>query len=441
MENQNFFTKNKSLVTFAILEIVGLLAFNFAGISNVLAFIGGILAIVSGAFVFGITEQKKDLLKFIIPIALLFIVSGFGAFGQFSKLFKTAANIGLFIAIPGFFVLGCALRKFDDVKPNTILFIVGGAIAALSLFNLFSTVIEYGFFYSLIYRKTPNYYYNGIPYDVTKEMFSLSGFEFMEIFIEYGSLLAIVCAAYISGLFFFSPKEQSLDFKLSAIIGSIGIATLLVIPNLKALAVLAVCMIFAIVIKYLKKYKKTQKIIGISFISVLGISVIFFIVALINAAVGYKLPGFFNKLFASNAIMTKCCEVFDGVFQNVKSAFTGLQPLVINEEIIWKESNVFEVQLLKESGLVGTFVFLGFLVFIGFNLFKYLINGKDSEGTKTIVITTLLVFFVYESLFNIVSIYPHEEKYVSFLRSPLLLVMLFIMGFVFDFPRKEEKDE
>lgn len=441
MEKKNFFTKNKSLITFLILEIVGVVAFDFVGISSIFSFIGGVLAVIAALFMFGISPNKKELIVLAIPVALLFIVSGFASFGQFSKMFKAIENVGVFLAIPGFFILGAALRKFKDVKSNTVIFIVGGAIAALCLFNLFSTVIEYGFFYSLIYRKTPNYYFNGVPYDVTKEMFSLIGIEFKEVFIEHGSLFAIVAAAYLSGLFFYSPKENSIEFKISLGIGSIGLATLLVIPNLKAVAVLAVSMLLAVVIKYLKNYKKAQKIIGISFISIVGIGVLFFVLALINSAAGYKFPGFLDKLFASNTIMGKCCVVFDGIFADGKSSVLGILPLTTNIEFVWQETGVFEVELLKECGLIATFIFLGFLVFIGYKLFDYLRHGEDSIGLKIIVITTLLAFFIYESLFNIVSIFPHDDKFVGFLRNPLLFVMLFLIGYVFDFPRKDKVDE
>lgn len=439
--NNNFFVRNKSIMTFLILEVLALTAFNFGNISYIFGIAGGVLALCGIPFVLQNVKEKKSLLWLLLPIGLLLVISSFGAFNAFSKGFTVTSNISLFVALPAFFALGFFLRKLDDVKPKTVIMILGVGLAAITLFGLASTLIEYGLFYSLIYKSTPNYYYNGIPYDVTKEMYWLTGFGFNEVFVEYGSLFAVLCASFLPGLLFLSPKKDRNEFIVSTLVGGIGLVTLLVIPNWKALLVLVVASAFAFIYKYLRNHKKVLKILGISFVSVLGLGVLFFLVALLNAAIGFKFTGFLEKLFVTNGIMNKCTPIFEALFAKGGGNLFGLQPTSFNQNITMQETGIFEVQLLKEVGLFGTLIFVGFIIMMGYFLYKYIKHSDDHDHVKVIAVTMLLAFFIFETLFNVILIQPHGEAYNAFLRSPELLVILFVFGFTFMIPHKEEKHE
>ena len=440
---QNFFVKNKSIVTFLILEVVALVAFNFGNVSHIFGIAGGVLALVVALFVIFITEDKKSLIPVLIPVGLLLAISCWGSLNEFSKGFSLLSNISLIVSLPAFLSLGFFLRKFNDVKTKTVLLVVGGALAAITLFGMLSTIIEYGFFYKLIYKSTPNYYYNGIPYDVTKEMHWLTGFSFGEVYIEYGSLFAVLTASFFPGLLFISPKNTRNDFIICASIGGVGLLALLFIPNFKALAILVVACLFAVAYKLLKNHQKTWKIVGILFVSGLGLAILFFIISMINVAAGYKFTGFLNRLFVQNRFMIQVTPIYEAMFARVGGKLinlAGLTPSMANESITWLESNIFEVQLLKEVGLIGTLLFGLFLILMGYFMYHYLRKNEDSDAAKSIFIVMILAFFIYESLFNIISIAPHEESYSAFLRSPLLLVMLFLMGYILKSPvKKEEK--
>ena len=442
-EKDNFFVKNKSIITFLILEVVALTAFNFGNISYIFGLAGAFLAIVGCFFAYEVSKQKKEFLWLLLPVGILFLVSGIGSFNSYSKSFSSIGNISLFLSLPAFLALGFFIRKLEDVKPKTVLFAVGGGLAAITLFGLFSTLIEYGPFYSLIYKNTPNYYYNGIPYDITKEMFWLSGFEFGEVYIEYGSLFAILCASFLPGLLFISPKKNRNDFIICALIGGIGILTLLIIPNLKAILVVALASSFAFILKFLKNHKKVQEIMGISFLAIVGLSILFFIFALTNAALGFKFTGILDRIFVSNRIMLKTQPVFEALFAKVDGQMVnlfGLQSYVYNERVLLTETSIFEVELLKEVGLFGTILFLGFVIIMGYFVWKYIKTGKDDDSVKSIVVVLLLSFFVTASMFNAVIIAPHNDvSYNPFLRSSLLLVVLFLLGYVYRAPTKEEE--
>ena len=446
----NFFVKNKSIITFLILEIVALTAFNFGNINYIFGLAGALLAIFGCLFIFKIPGEKKEFLWLLIPVGILFLISGIGAFGPNSKNFHPLLNISLLLSLPAFLALGFITRKLNDVKPKTILMVIGGGLALITLFGLFSTLIEYGLFYSLIYKSKPNYYYNGMPYDVTKEMFWLSGFEFGEVYIGYGSLFAVLCASFLPGLLFISPKKERNDFIICLAIGCIGLLTLLIIPNFKAIIVVALASLFAFFLKYLKDHEKVKKIVGYAFLGIVGLGILFFIVALANAAAGFKFTGILDRIFVSNRIMANTKPVFEAMFAKNNGDMSNLFGIymynytgsVNGETILKTETNIFEVELLKEVGLFGAVLFIGFVVLMGYFVYKYVKESKDSDAVKSIIVVLLLTFFVFTSFSNTVVVVPHNaDSYCPFLKTSTLLVVLFLLGYIFIPPTKKEVKE
>lgn len=440
MHKENFFIKNKSILSFLILEVIALLTFNFVNISIVFEFVGILLAVVGVILLVLLTENKKELLYLLIPVLLLLVVSGIASFNGYAGWFKkwSFSNITLFLAIPSFFILGIVLRKLNDTKPTSIVLVIGAALAAITLFSLFSTVIGYGFFYTARFKNTPYYYYTGTVYDVTEEMYWLSGFEFKEISIKYGSLFALLSACYLPGLLFVSYKENRNQFLATLAIGSIGLITLIVVLNVPALIVLLLAVICALIIRFLFGNKKVTQIVKIGSFVLIGFALLFFALALLNAGIGYKFPGILNRIFVQNDIMIKVNPVFDSLFENGGGNLFGLQNLFSNETTFNLDSNVFEVQLLKEVGLFGTIVFIGFLVFMVVALFKYLNESDDSKFTKSIFVGLIVSFFVYESFANTIMPLTHEDYIESFLRSPLIYIMLFIFGYIYSTRKGKE---
>ena len=75
MAENNFFVKNKSIITFLILEVLALTAFNFGNISYIFGIAGGILMLLSIPFVLQIEQNKKQLLWLLLPVSILLIIS------------------------------------------------------------------------------------------------------------------------------------------------------------------------------------------------------------------------------------------------------------------------------------------------------------------------------------------------------------------------------
>jgi O-antigen ligase len=118
----------------------------------------------------------------------------------------------------------------------------------------------------------------------------------------------------------------------------------------------------------------------------------------------------------------------------------GIYPYELGDGVpIFENSNIFEVELLKEVGLLGAIAFIGFVIFVGFLIWKYLKNSKDNAPTKSIFIVMLLAFFIYESIFHTIFVTVHTDSYYAFLKSPLLLFVLFVIGYLIsDSDKKEE---
>lgn len=439
MKQENFFIRNKSILSFFTLELIALIAFNFGNISVVLVFVGVLLAILGSIIFISTTTNKKSLITLLIPVGLLSICSVIGATNGYSKADGGFGftDITLLLAIPSFFMLGFLVKSFKDTKTNSVVLVLGAALGAITLFGLFSTVISYGFFYKLIYKNSPNYYYCGNVFDVTKEMYWLSGFEFKEVSINYGSLFALLSACYLPGLLFVKRKENRNEFIAMLTIGVVGLVTLIVIPNLLALIVLIVASCGAIIYKFFASNEKLIKGVKMSVFIIVGLALLFFVLAIINVANSYKFSGILNRIFVQNGIMQKVNPVLEAAIKG-KNLF-GLQPLLENENVIFQDSNVFEVQLLKELGIIGTIVFIGFLVFMLTRLFAYIKNSDDSKFAKAIIMTLIFGFFIYESIANTIFPYTHDGVVASFLGSPTLYVMIFLFGFIFSYEKKEDK--
>lgn len=440
MENKNFFFRNKSLISFLIIEIMILLAFNFANGSAYFSLAGVLVAVIGLIFYLFGGFNKKSLLPVIAPVFILFCISSIASFNSFSEMYGkfSYGNIVLFLSLPSFFLLGFIFRRFNDVKPSSLILLIGAGLAAITLFGLISTLINYGLFYTVRFKDTPYYFYNGLAYDVTKEMTWLNGFEFSETSISYCSLFATLSAAYLPGLLFVSLKKNRNLFLEILAIGSVGFVTLLVILNFKALIILAVSAIGAFIYKFFRNNKKVTKIAEISLISIVSLGILFFILALINVKIGYKFPGFLNKLFVENSIMNNCIPVMEKVVLETENLL-GIEPYVINSDVIYLNSNVFEVELLKEVGLIGTFIVLAFILEMIYFLIRYVKKSKDDDHLKSILLTLLFSFFIFETLENTNSPLTHKALSQTFLRSPILLVILFIFGFIYFGDFKEEE--
>lgn len=454
MQFSSFFNKYKSILGFLILELLALVSFTFGNINEIFYIITAVLSIVVFVFAFFTNVNRKDFLKLLPIVGGLFIISGIAAFGGFSHSFTPTSNIATFFAIPAFFSLGFFARRLGDVKPEHIVLAIGFGLAAITLVGTITTWVLYGPFYAQIHKAKPIYFYEGIAFNAIKEMGWLMGFKITEVSVEYGSIFAILCAVFLPALLFIKPKENRNLFISSAVVGGIGFISLLTIPNWKALIFLVIASLFAVVYKFLKEKKLVIKILFYSVVAIAGLGVMFYLLTIINAGIGFKFTGIFDKLTVNNIIMRPASNTLFAAFAKTPSrtpfnlfGFDLSNPAQYTiglSAIVEEPTLIFEYEIIKEVGLIGTIFVIGFFAAMFVFVTRYVRDSKDSAFLKNVIVMMLVAFMLICTFgFNVKS-QPHDSSvYQAFLRSVPFMIALFLFGYTYFVPEKVEfvKDE
>ena len=448
MNLSGFFNKYKSIITFLILEILALVSFTFANINEVFYLITAALSICAFVFAFFINNDRKDFFKLVPVVAGLFIISGITAFGGFGHSFSTLSNVATFFALPAFFSLGFFARRLGGLKIEHVLLAIGFGLAAITLVGTITTWIQYGLFYTEVHKAKPVYFYEGTAYNAIKEMGWLMGFRITEVAVEYGSLFAIMCAVFLPALLFIKIKEQRNLFICSAVVGGIGFISLLTIPNWKALIFLVVASAFAFIYKFLKEKKTVCKVLYYVVVGVVGLGVLFFLITILNAAIGFKFTGFFNKVLCDNSIMRAATNTLTGA---VATNLSGMPynlfgfdlsnpaaPIIGLSSIVEEPTMIFEYEVIKEVGLVGLLFVLALFAAIFVFVTRYVKSSKDNAFTKNVIVMMLVAFALLATFGFNVKIEPHNlNVYQPFLRSVPFMIALFLFGFTYFVPENE----
>lgn len=448
MNASGFFNKYKSIISFLILEVLALVSFTFANINDVFYLITAALSIAAFVFAFFTNVDKKDFLRLLPVVACLFIISGIAAFGGFSKSFSTFSNIATFFALPAFFSLGFFARRLGNMKMEHVVLAIGFGLAAITLVGTITTWILYGPFYAEIHKAKPIYFWEGTTYNVTKEMGWLMGFKITEVSIEYGGLFAILCSVFLPALLFINVKENRNLFICSAVIGGIGFISLITIPYWKAIIFLVIASAFAFIYKFLKEKKLVINIISLCVVVFVGLGVLFYLLTIVNGAIGFKFPGFLDRIMCNNFIMRPATNTLAGAFAkdingNLYNLFgfdlTNSASAIIGLGSIIKEPTlIFEYEIIKEVGIIGTIFVVAFLITMFAFVVRYIAKSKDTPFLKNVVVMMLLAFMLLSSFgFNVIS-QPHNSGiYDAFLRSVPFMIALFLFGFTYFAPDKQ----
>ena len=439
------FTRYENLLTFLIMELLALTSFALGG-NNVIFYVIGFVLAIFGLLINLNKFEKKELVSLAamgIPVILIAIFVAFGTPNQSKPVFE---NIFVFFAIISFFALGLFARRMKSLKIETVLYCIGFGLAMLTLISMIYSWISYGFFYSLVYKDTPNYYYNGAIFDITKESAFLFGFKFKEVTTNYTGLYGIILICFVPGLLFISPKKDKMKFIIVSFIGFVGVLSILSVPNFKALLYLIPVILVTVLLKFLysektkiETKKNTRKIVYYGFVGLVILLVIFFVLSFLNAT---GVMGF-NEVVNNNAFLSK-------IFNNGRF----MMPInyVLNQSVLeynlfgfvnsmsyWQtqvafntKTYFFEFELVKEGGIFALVV-LVFLIVITFSsVSRYSSKGKDTPFIKAIVISLMLGIFIYATFAQDSFPFIHDnETYSSFFRSLPALILLFLMGYTF----------
>lgn len=429
-----------SIVTFLIFECVALASFCLGGVATVFQYVGFGVSILAFAFAAKNIDKKEigSLVLIGAPVIILGALCAFGKlFGGFSYF---GSNLGVFLAIPGFFLLGISSRRIKGFNVETALLCIGVGAAILVLVGLFSTWVQYGFFYTLLYKNTPNYYYNGALYDVTNEMSWLSGLKLNEVSIKYAGIFGVSLCAAIPALMFISPKKDTRKFIIVAAIGLVGILSIVTIVNVVALIFLIPIVIVAVLYKFGINNSEVRKGTKTGLLILFGFIAVFLLVAVINALVPAvqnmtSTKPILDRIFNSNRIMKPFNEVLQCTFKSYNllgfPLYAPGDTQMMNETVIYTNTGNFVLEITKEGGLFALLAMLMILVVSAISVTKYIGKSKDSNAIKVAVVS-LLVGFTFYCLFNWdINPFTHSGEYASFSRSFPILIILFVLGLTY----------
>ena len=450
MKLSNRLNNYNSLIAFLILECLAITSFALGGNNSVFYVIGiliGIFAVTSTIGRFSKNEYKS----LILFLGIMFLISLLTSFGNMLRGYYGLWNVITLLAINAFLFMGIAGRRIKSFTPELFLIVVGFSITLLVLISMVYSWTQYGFFYAYLYKNNPIYYYNANLFDVTKEGYWLSGFTFKETTIKYTSLYAFILVCYLPGLLFLNPKnvEQKRSFWFFLAFGFIGLIYLITIPYLKALIFLIPIIIFAFCYKFFWANVKFRKAVKIVLFSLIGIAFIAFLIMLIYSLGNESFNAFIEsnkilgRLFVHNRYAAALIDVLKTVLSSGNFFGVNTTDLIwVNEKVLQLNSGMFEIELLKEGGILLLILIVAFIILIGFIVSKYLRTSKDKDYSKIVFVSILIMFFLYSS-FNydafplthesnlIVADLYNFSRYYSFFRSPLTLVMLSLIGYIY----------
>ena len=448
-----------SLFKFLIMELLALVCFMLGNANIVFYIVGTILTILVGLSVVN-KFSKSELPSLITIFVPILLISIFVSFGNFSSSAGIATNLFTFLGINAFFLLGIIFRRLSKNDISKVLICIYSGFALIVFISLFYTWIRYGLFYTLIYKNTPIYYYDGELFNITKEQGWLSGLSFQEVSLQYSGLFGVILCSALVPLSFIRIKQNKTQFILYAVFSILGILSLISIVNLEALYYLIPIIIVSVLLHLLtseqisdKTKKIIKKIVFIIVVSLITLVLVFFIFALLNAtgynaATGYsytveptsslsisiKNNWFLNKLFNNGRIMQPINAILNQavISYNLFGFKNGGYMYPLTQDAIKFESHMFEIELIKEGGIFAFIILFALILLIIQLIARYFKKSKDDIVIKSTLITLVILIFIYESFSH--SSFPivHEQSsYNSFFRSLPCLIFLFVLGLIF----------
>ena len=439
MTSKNSLKAYEGIVAFLIFEILAITTFGLGGVNLVFHFAGFLVAVFS--FLTSSNQFKKGelikLLVFIIPLFIFAILVGLVSCEYFKD--KTLENIGAFLGILGFFFMGLTARRNESFNIEIALLCIGGALALLVLINMISTWFDYGPFYPLIYASKPEGYYRGQIINLTEEMSVMVGLKFYESSITHGSQYAVLLATSIPALFFIDRKKETKKFLIVSAFAAISIVSIATITSVRGIVFLAIIIVIGVVYKFFRNNLLFYKLLKWGLIAVLCLGgLALFFVVLNNVSDGFANAvaqnSFFNHLFNTNHVMTNVNQVLHPAFKayNLFGFRVGDISDVYGEtaDALNVSSGYFELEIIKEGGIFAFVALVVFGVFSFFGVKRYISKSHDSNVSKIVILTFLIVFtFYYSVAFDSLPLI-HVSDYVNpFSRSTMFMVLLFVIGY------------
>ena len=436
--------KYGAAISFLAMEIFALIAFSFG--NNYVLYGALSLALLILLIIFNIKEITVDgvssIALFFLPLFLFTVITAVGVYMR-SHVYAGHYSMAELIFIPlGLLPMafsGYMLSIDRTFKISTFLVVIYSALGILSLVNLGVNLVNFGPFYSLIYKDYYMYYGGAISEVAVGDMaYVLEGFKFIEVRMERYLLFPSLLLTSSIALLFISPKERRLFFTYVAF-SVVGLFSLIFVPTLKALIVVVLVLLIDAVIFLLKKFAVVRKPAKYVLYVGLALTVLLALVIVLNNQ--SKIPfvhnitannSFLNRLFNTNGYVSKinplvfdvlCSDNFLG-FAVDKSDIYSLYPPELHM------SGCFYFDTFMTSGVIGVIAIM-FALFIGLKGFKkYFLSEKDNFYSKAVLVSLVVFYLIYIGLFNNTEYGIFYKIYQPVFISGPFMIVVFILSYV-----------
>ena len=403
--------KYNVVATFFSLEVFAFIAFSFGSSFILFGTLSAVLLVL--LILFSIKEINVDgisnIAALIFPLIMFTLMTVLGSYMRahvYLGDYKLAENIFVPIGLLTVALCGYLLSLNNTFKIKTFLIVIFSALAILVLINLLINLINFGPFYSLIYKNYYMYYggkRSSLPLD--KMAYTLEGFKFIEVKMSHYVLYPALLLSSSFMLLKTNPKEEKKTFILYSVFTLVALLALLFVPSIYSLIiVILVVAILGVTLLY-QKVEVIRKPLTYMMYVVIAIGVIIFLTMLINnqswaSGISNIIAnnGLLNKLFNTNRIIKPFNELLVDLIGGNFLGFYGHQisEVVIDETHL---SGSFFFDTFMTSGVIGV-ITLSFFLIYGLTCFKnYFLYSDEDNKIKHILLTFILVLYAYSFLF------------------------------------------
>ena len=433
--------KYGAAVSFLAMEIFALLAFSFG--NNYVIYGAISLALMILLILFNIKEIKVDgvssIAFFILPLFLFTLITALGTYMK-AHAYRGDYNTAQLIFIPlGLIPIafsGYLLSIDKTFKISTFLLVIYSALAILVLINLLVNLVNFGFFYTIIY-KGYHMYYGGTMSDITVDhmAYTLEGLRFIEVKMEHYVLYPALLLTSSIALLFISPKENKKLFIIYSIFTGVALLSLILVPSILGLLVFLLAIIIDVVIYLVRKFPKVRKPFKIVLIVGLILAGLLLLTVILNNQDSISFVrnitssnSLFNKLFNTNRYIVRYNALVNNVLTGDKFFGYAVDNAIELNEVHSSGSLVFDLFMM--SGVVGVIAVI-FMFFYGFRGFKkYFTTENDNFYVKAGLIAFVSMFIIYSLFFNEVEYAIYYTIYQPVFMTGPFMITLFIFCYV-----------
>ena len=459
-EDDAFLERYDTVLAFLSLEVLCLGSFALGGSTGLLIFriLGFFLSLITTGYLFRnfLPEEKTKYWIRLIPFIVLCLLLGVSRFfltNNSSTLSGLISGLAVSVGLFGFFLLGQGVKSIPSLKKDIILLCLGGTLALMAVIPGLYSLIRYGFFYAQRYKGMV-YYYDGVVFKIADETKALNGFSFAEISLSAGKFAAFLLSLAAIPAIFISPKKDAKRFLIYLAFGLLGLIDLLVVPFWKALILVLMVYVLAVIYRVLsyilitkKKAQNTTdlicKIIFYVLIGLVATGVLVLVIDALTDAIFSNFPIASIRSSRSSGILSRIAKSIRSVFWqdgsfNFLGILFGVNSGYADTSLL---TRVFEISIIWENGFLAFFLFL-FCAFFALRECRYFLS-KDSSSIdyKVAIVALLLGLFLYGSLFNDEFPYRHSNTFAPWSRSSYPLLACFLCGLIYTYKHEEVKHE